>query len=355
MKRVLITLLIVAASIALIAYVLTQNKKENEAKAAVVAETGGAVAVTAMKATLQEVNLDFTANGNFVANQDLKLLAEASGRITQILVAEGSRVSRGQVLAHIDAEYASLDVQRAEDALQKLRVDYERYKSSFETGGVTRAQLDDIEFNLRNTENQVQQAKRRLSDSYVKAPISSIVNKRMVEVGTFVGPGAELFEIVDISRLKLEVTANEYQVVHLKVGDRVGIYSSVFPDREFSGTINFIAPKADNTLSYPVEILVDNNGADGLRAGMYGSARFRLPTLEPSIVIPRTAFAGSVSSNQVYLVGSDSTAVLTNVTAGRILGEEVEVLSGLQEGDLVISGGQINLVDGVKITPQIRN
>lgn len=355
MKRVLITLLIIAASIALIAYVLTQNKQENEAKAAVVSETGGAVAVTAMRASLEEVNLDFSSNGNFAANQDLTLLAEASGRITNILVKEGSRVSKGQVLAHIDAEYASLDVQRAEDALQKLRVDYERYKSSFETGGVTKAQLDDIEFNLRNTENQVQQATRRLSDSYVKAPISGIINKRLVEVGAFVAPGAELFEIVDISRLKLEVTANEYQVVHLKVGDRVDIHSSVFPNEQYSGTISFIAPKADNAMSYPVEVLVDNDSGDGLRAGMYGTATFKLPAQEPSIIIPRTAFAGSVSSNQVYLVGSDSTAVLTNVTAGRILGEQVEVLNGLKEGDVVISGGQINLVDGVKVSAQLRD
>lgn len=355
MKRVLITLLIVAAALALIAYVLTQHKNDNEAKAAVVAETSGAVAVTAMRATLAELNLDFVSNGNFKANQDLKLLSEASGRITNILVSEGSRVGRGQVLAHIDAEYASLDVQRAEDALQKLRVDYERYKSSFETGGVTRAQLDDIEFNLRNTENQVQQAKRRLSDSYVKAPISGIVNKRNVEVGAFVSPGTELFEIVDISRLKLEVTANEYQVVHLKVGDRVDISSSVYPDRQFGGTISFIAPKADNTLSYPVEILVDNDSDEGLRAGMYGTATFKLPQQEPSIVIPRSAFAGSVSSNQVYVVGSDSTAVLKDVTAGRILGEQVEILSGLQVGDIVISGGQINLVDGVKVDAQVRD
>lgn len=355
MKRVLITLLIVAATIALIAYVLTQNKQENEAKAAVVAETGGAVAVTAMRATLHELDLDFSSNGTFKANQDLKLLSEASGRITNILVSEGSRVSKGQVLAHIDAEYASLDVERVEDALQKLQVDYERYKSSFETGGVTRAQLDDIEFNLRSTENQLQQAKRRLSDSYVRAPISGIINKRHIEIGAYVGPGAELFEIVDISRLKLEVTANEYQVVSLKVGDRVRIFSSVYPDREFSGTINFIAPKADNTLSYPVEILVDNASDEGLRAGMYGTATFKLPTQEPSIIIPRSAFAGSVSSNQVYLVSDDSTAVLTNVTAGRILGEQVEILDGLKEGDVVISGGQINLVDGVKVAAQIRD
>src|SRR5690606_15607140 len=262
MKRVLITLLIVAAAIALIGYVLTQHKEDNEAKAAVVAETGSTVAVTAVRAAKQEINLDFSSNGTFAANQDLTLLAEASGRITNLLVKEGSRVSKGQILAHIDAEYASLDVQRIEDALNKLKTDYARYKSSYETGGVTKAQLDEVELGLKNTENQLQQAKRRLQDAYVKAPISGVINKRSIEVGAFVGPGTELFEIVDVSKLKLNVTVNEAQVVQIKVGDKVSISSSVFPDKEFTGTISFIAVKADNSLNYPVEILVDNPGKD---------------------------------------------------------------------------------------------
>lgn len=353
MKRIIITIVVVIGVLALIGWVLSNNKKENEAKTAVVAETGGAIVVKAAKVSKQPIVLDFTANGNFAANQDLKLLSEVSGRITKLLVKEGARVSRGQVLALVDPELTNLDRQVAEENLQKLKTDYARYKSSFETGGVTKSQLDEIELQLRNAEIKLQQENRRVADANIKAPISGIINSRSVEVGTFLSPGTELFEIVDLSQLKLKVTANETQVVNLKVGDKVSIASTVFPGKEFNGTVTFIAAKADNTLNYPVEITVDNSAASELKAGMYGTAHFKFPQQEPTVLIPRGSFVGGVNSNQVYVLSADSTATVRKVVAGRIFGEQVEIVKGLEEGETVITSGQINLVDGAKVDAQL--
>lgn len=350
MKRILLITITVLAAGALVGWVLVTNKKENEAKTAVVARTGNAVAVTVTPVSKQAIKLDFSANGNFSANQDLKLMSETSGRITQLMAKEGSRVSKGQVLAVIDSEVASIDLRRAEDAYSKLQTDYQRYQSSFATGGVTKAQLDDIELSLRNAESQLQQSKRRLTDAAIKAPISGIVNSRSVEIGSYVSIGTELFEIVDGSRLKLNVTANEYQVVHIRVGDRVSISSKVFPGATFEGKVSFIAEKADNTLKYPVEITVDNNQNLPLKSGMYATANFEFPEGTPQVVIDRSAFVGSVNSNQVYSYSqAEQKAILKEVVAGRIIGERVEILSGLEEGELVITSGQINLRDGARV------
>lgn len=356
MKRVIIAVLVVVGAGAAIAYVLDKNKKDNLAKTEMVAKASSANAVVTVT-TVQKSPLvaDFTVNGNFVANQDLKLLSEASGRVTQILVDEGARVSKGQILARIDAEYASLDVQRIEDALAKLKTDYARYSSSYETGGVTKAQLDEVELALRNTENQLQQAKRRMSDAEVKAPISGVINKRMIELGAFVGPSTELFEIVDVSKLKLEVSVNEAQVVQLKKGDQVSISSSVFPDKQYKGTVSFIAVKADNSLNYPIEIEVANTGQNELKAGMYGTAFFNFPSQESVVQIPRSSFVGSVNSNQIYVMSSDSVATLREVTPGKIFGNQVVILQGLEEGETVITTGQINLTDGAKVNVQSKN
>src|SRR5690606_32290606 len=203
----------------------------------------------------------------------------------------------GQVLALVDSEISNLDKQAAEEALQKIKTDYERYKSSFETGGVTRAQLDEIELQLRNAEVRLQQASRRVQDANIKSPINGVINRRDIEVGAYLSAGTDLFEIVDLSQLKLKVTANESQVVNLKVGDKVTIATTVFPDKEFNGTVSFIAAKADNTLNYPVEITVDNSAASELKAGMYGTAHFKFPEQQPAILIPRGAFIGGVNSN----------------------------------------------------------
>lgn len=353
MKRIISIIVVVIGLLSLIGWVLTNNKKENEAKTAVVAETGGAVVVKAATVSKQPIVLDFSANGNFAANQDLTLLSEVSGRITRIMVDEGSHVRKGQVLALVDPEILSLDKQSAEDALQKLKTDYGRYKSSYETGGVTRAQLDEIELQLRNAEVRLQQADRRVSDATVKSPINGIINRRAIEMGAYLSPGTELFEIVDLSQLKLQVTANETQVVNLKVGDKVTVTSTVFPAEEFNGTVRFIAAKADNTLNYPVEIVIDNSRVSELRAGMYGTAHFKFPQTEPAILVPRGAFVGGVNSNQVYVLNKDSAAAIRKVVAGRIFGEQVEIVQGLEEGETVITSGQINLVDGAKVAAQV--
>src|SRR3546814_13323104 len=112
MKRGIIAILAIIIIGGLIAWVLVNNKKENQAKIAVVTEDAGAVVVKTAIANKDTLDLNFSANGNFVANQDLDLLAETSGRITSISVDEGARVHKGQTLIRIDPEYASLDLDR---------------------------------------------------------------------------------------------------------------------------------------------------------------------------------------------------------------------------------------------------
>ena len=352
MKKGIITAIAILAVIASIGWVLSNNKKENDAKTAIVAQ-GASGDVTVRVASIQKaaVDLDFTANGNFQAAQRITFNAENSGRITKILVDEGSRVSKGQLIAVIETDILAVDLQTAEDTYQNAKRDLERYESSFKTGGVTQQQLDQARLNTRNALARLQQAKVRVGEANVRAPFSGIVNKRFIEQGAYVSPGNQLFEIVDVSKLKLAVTVNEGQVANLKVGDKVRIKSNVFPDKNFTGRISFIAPQADNTLNFPVEIEVSNNTGNALKAGMYGTAIFEFPEQAPAITVPRTAFVGSVSSNKVYVLGQGNVATERKVVAGRVFGDQVEILEGLNEGETVITSGQFNLTDGTKVAP----
>lgn len=352
MKKIIISLLSVIAVIALIGWVLTNNKKKNEAKTAFIAEGSGAVAVRVANVEKKTVDLDFSANGNFIPKQELNFLSENAGRVKAIYVDEGARVTKGQVLARIDAEIINTDKETAQATYQNALRDQARYQSSFETGGVTQQQLDQAKLATKNARLRLQASERRVNDAAIKSPINGIVNKKYIEVGAFVtAQGTQLFELVDVSKLKLKVSVNESQVANLKVGDKIDIRSSVFPTTKFSGQITFIAAKADASLSFPVEIEVANNVNSSLRAGMYGTAIFNFPKQAPSILIPRTSFIGSVSSNQVFVLDkSNNTAKTRNVVSGRIFGETVEILEGLKEGETVITSGQINLADGTAVS-----
>jgi hypothetical protein len=116
--------------------------------------------------------------------------------------------------------------------------------------------------------------------------------------------------------------------------------------------INFIAPKSDNALNYPVEIEVTNQGENGLRAGMYATATFEFPKQDPALMIPRTSFAGGVNSNQIFILENDNTAKIRSVVSGRIIGDQVEIINGLTEGEVIITSGQINLIDGTLVKAQ---
>ncbi len=350
MKKVIIIIIVIAASIGAIAYVLTNNKKKNEEKTAFIAKGGGAVAVNIAKVEKKVIDLDFSANGNFIPNQELNFLSESAGRVKAIYVKEGSRVSKGQVLARIDAEIINTDRETAEANYQNAVKDQARYQNSYATGGVTQQQLDQAKLATQNAKLRLQASQRRLSDANIKSPINGIVNKKYIEVGAFVtAQGTQLFEIVDVSKLKLKVNVNESQVANLKIGEKIDIKSTVFPTDKFTGKVTFIAAKADGSLNFPIEIEVANNNNNSLKAGMYGTAVFNFPKQAPTILIPRTSFVGSVSSNQVFIL-ENNTSKLRKVIAGRILGDNVEILEGLKEGESVITSGQINLAEGTTVS-----
>ncbi|ALL04546.1 RND transporter [Pedobacter sp. PACM 27299] len=352
MKKGIITALVIIIAIVGIALVLKNNKKKNAEKTAIVAEGSGAISVRTEVAKKEPINLDFSVNGVFAPIQELNYMAEIAGRVTAIYVKEGDRVTKGQPLARIDAEILNTDKETAEATLQNAIRDEARYASSFQTGGVTQQQLDQAKLAVKNARLRLQSSQKRVSDANMRSPINGVVNKKYVEVGAYANAqGTQLFELVDVSKLKLKVNVDESQVANINIGDQVPIKANVFPTDDFQGKVTFIAAKADASLNFPVEILVENNKKNTLKAGMYGTAVFKFPHLAPTIIVPRGAFFGSVSSNQIFVLGEGNKAVLRKVVAGRILGENVEVLDGLKEGETVITSGQINLVDGTPVVP----
>lgn len=349
MKKNIITGIIILGAIVIIAVVLTNNKKENEAKTAVVAEKNASVSVKVETVKTEEVSLDFSANGNFEPLQELSFSAEKPGRVVRVLVDEGDHVRVGQTLAIVRSEQVSSDLQTAQASYQNAVSDYGRFENAFKTGGVTKQQLDQAKLNLVTSKSRLQQAKVNIGDTNIKATINGIVNKKYIEPGSVLGAATQMFDIVNVSKLKLKVTVNENQVAGLKLGNIVTVKASVYPDKEFSGKISFIAPKADSRLNFPVEIEIANNSSNDLKAGMYGTADFASNQQKQSLmIVPRNSFVGSVSSNQIFVV-ENGLAKLKTVTAGRILGEKVEILNGLSEGEIVIVTGQINLQEGTKV------
>ncbi|MCB0631416.1 MAG: efflux RND transporter periplasmic adaptor subunit [Saprospiraceae bacterium] len=349
--KALLWIVILAGVLAGIAFVLEENKAENDAKTAIVAEENNTVLVRTEIVGKKPLDLGFSVNGNFIPSQELNFSSEKSGRVVKVMVKEGDAVRAGQVLATIRVDQLNVDLQNAQAIYQNAQKDLERYESAYTTGGITEQQLAQARLAVENAKSRIDQININIGDATIRSSISGIIADRKVEPGSVLSPGTTMFEIVNVAQLKLKVAVSEAQVIQLKTGDQVKVTASVFPDKEFSGRVSFISPKADQSLNFPVEIEVSNNAAKDLKAGMYGTASFENEETQMAILVPRTAFVGGVSANQVFMMSADSTASIHKVTSGRIIEDQVEVLAGLQEGDILITSGQVNLSDGTKVTP----
>ena len=348
--KTLLYILIAAGLIGGAVYIIKNNKAKQEEEVAIVNQANNEVVVNTTLAKYTILNSDYISNGTFAPSQELSFPSEISGRIVRVLVDEGDYVRVGQTVATIKKDAIEVDLTQAKNNLQNAIIDNQRYENAFKTGGVTKQQLDNSRLQLKNARAAVDAQGLRVNDTNVKATISGVINKRHIEPGSVVAPGTPLFDIVNVSKLKLQVTVTENEIVNLRVGQNVKVTASVFPDQEFVGRISFIAPKADASLNFPVEIEVSNNA--GLKAGMYGSAIFStsddVDAGKNMLVIPANAFVNGISSNQVFVV-ENNTAKLTKVVVGKTVGTNVEVISGIKEGTEVVTTGQINLTNGTKV------
>ena len=347
MKRIITTVLVIAAVAAGIFFILKNNKEKNKEQVDLVAEKNPSVIVRTTKVQYEDVEQKFEVNGNFIANKQANISSEISGQLSALYVKEGSYVSAGQVIARLKGDKFNVNVSNAKANLENAQLSLSRYEAAYKTGGVTALQLDQARLQVKNAKSQYQAAQLNSGDTTIRSKISGIVNQKFVEVGTVVSPGTPIVEVVDISTLKLKVEVDEGLVSKLSLGQTVKIQPSV-SDGTINGTITFIAPASTGNLKFPVEITVQNS-FNQLRSGMYGTAIFNEGGSGRSLIIPRNAFVGSVSQNEVFVV-RNNTAYLTKVQSGINYGDKVEILGGLKEGDEVVTSGQINLTTGTKVS-----
>lgn len=349
MKKTLIYIIVAAVLIGLGAYKIIDNKKKQETEVKEVAKQVDKINVNVVTVARENINTDYSANGTFLPKQEMQQSSEIAGRIVNVLVKEGSRVGAGQVLATIKRDAIEVDISQAQNNLQNAVIDNQRYENAFKTGGVTKQQLDNSRLQLKNAQVAVRAQGVRVNDTSIRAGISGTINKKMVEPGTVVSIGTAMFEIVNINSLKLSVLVDESQIGRIALGQEVTINVNALTEEPLSGRITFIAPKSDASLNFPVEIEVQNKG--NLKAGMYATALFKTnhgAETQNMLTVPAQAFANGVSSGQIFIV-NNGTAKMITVKTGKVYGDKVQIINGLNGGEQVITSGQINLDNGSKI------
>ncbi len=338
---------IIVVTIAIIVAILLRNRAQ------IKAETKNlnvdSYAVTVATVGKEDLTNKFDLVGTINADNDVAIVAEASGKVTSVLARVGDREAAGQELIQLDDKLQAAALKLAQVNLDKATKDYERYKELYKENSITDSQLESAELAYESANDQFVNAHRQYSNTRITTPISGIVTARTPEVGTFVNAGMVVAEVVDISKLKVTVNVAEQNIMDFKVGDRVVVSTDVYPGIDFNGSIRTISSKGDADHTYPVEVEFPNSAQHPLKAGMFGRVYFTEKSADNSLVIPRQALVGSVENAQVYVV-DNGVARLRDIVVGSSHNNYLEVLSGLKAGETIVTNGQDNLEDGYKVT-----
>jgi len=346
--KVLIPIIIVGVGLFWGYNKLNENKAVIDQKATQTEPVIAEIPVTTVPVSLQELNNEIELIGTFEARKELNVFAESQGRINRIYIKEGQRISKGQTIATIDDAAVQAQLVTARASLQKAQKDVERYKNLLDVGAISQTQYEEVQLGMQNQASNLTTIQEQLKYSTAKSPMSGVVKELILEEGSFANPGTQIATIVDINNLNLIVKMDEKDVVKVKNRQKVNITTEVYPDVKFSGRINQIAVQADVARKYEIAIELSNSRKHPLKAGMYGNVKIPSKAADvqnTALAIPRKSVVGSLKSPKVF-IAKDGKAILTDIEVGETIEENVIVLNGLNEGDLVITTGQINLDNG---------
>jgi len=347
-KKTIIAVLTAVVLLGIMTMTLASNKKEiNKHKEVKTTETN--IAVTVASAEMKETNMDLDLVGTTQAAREVNIASESAGKIAVVNFRMGDYVTQGNVLAIIDDTYKRLAYENAKLNYNKCKDDISRYQALREGDAVSDTQLRDIKLAYENANIQLENAKKQWDDTKIVAPFSGYITSQNTELGAYVNAGTVIAGIADISQLKVVFDVSEMNAYELQRGQTVSVTTDVHPEASYKGTISNISPKASASHTYPVEIMIANNGKDKLKAGTYVKVNVNMSNKENVLMIPRDAIVSSLKDPSVYLV-KNNIAQLMKIGVGRNFNSFIEVVSGLNEGDQVVTNGQINLTGSSKVS-----
>lgn len=296
------------------------------------------------------VTVAVEAVGTARANEAVIITSKVRGVITRIAFREGQKVTSGTILVETDSRelQAELEEMRAErDKAQRL---YARAKRLLVTRNIPEAQVEELMGELEAAEARVRADEARLADYVIRAPFSGRLGLRRVSLGALIEPGSAITTLDDVTPIKLEFQVPETALGRLARGLLVTARSTALPGRTYIGKVETIDSRVDPvTRSVAVRAELPNDD-ESLKPGMFLNVTLVVETRSNAVLVPEEAVISTGSGQFVFVVEGGS-AVRTEVKLGQRLPGEVEVLSGLEPGVLVVIGGLQKIRDGVPVQP----
>ncbi|MBO7083972.1 MAG: efflux RND transporter periplasmic adaptor subunit [Bacteroidales bacterium] len=308
------------------------------------AKPQSAPVVSVITAHAEDVDLTNTFTSNIEPFATNNIVSQTSGRIVSINAEVGDRVKTGQLLAKMD------DVNLAKTRMQYVNDSTElgRLTELHKIGAVAQADYDLAKLSLEITKKTYNNL---LENTYLRSPINGVVTARNYDKGDMYAMTQPIFVVEQITPVKMLINISESLFTQVNKGMEFDIAVDAYPDEVFKGKVNLIYPTISSTThTFPVEVICQNTDQK-LRPGMFARVTATFGT-NHSVVVPDISVVKQQGSGEhfIYVLNADNTVTYTKVELGRRMGNRYEILSGLKEGDKIVTEGQVRLKNGVAVT-----
>ena len=284
----------------------------------------------------------YTGTAPIEAFAEADVIAKVGGEVRELLVEEGDEVSKGEVLARLDGERLRLELNESEAKLRKLQRDYERNVDLQAKGLISDGDFEKIKYEMEALEAAFNLASLELDYTKIRAPIDGVVARRFVKLGNTISVGDALFKVTSLDPLVAYLHVPEREYRNVDPGQTVGIEIDALGGETIVATVSRVSPVVDpqtGTFKITVEIVDERRR---IKPGMFGRIGVIYDVREDALQIPRSAIIDDQGTAGVFVV-EDGHAVRRRVETGYGNKGMVEIISGLRDGEQVVTVGQASL------------
>jgi len=291
----------------------------------------------------------FKSTAILEADRAATVTTKTSGIILDILVEEGDIVKQGDVLLVLESDEQVLSLNRAKANYDKSLNNYNRAQQLISKGLTNKEQIDNLKFETQSLKSSLDQAKMDLTFTQVKAPFNGVVVRRLVKIGNLIQNATAVFEVVDFNSLQAKIDVPEHQWHIMKKGLDVTFNFDALAGQEVMGKIIRISPVIDsNSGTFVVTVSIDNSDLL-LRPGLFAKAKVIFDQRDDVILVDKDAIIREDELSFVYVIEGESTVEKVQVELGYEMPDSYEIVTGLAEGQQVVTTGKNNLTPDVLV------
>ncbi len=317
-----------------------------------------AITVSAIQATRQPWAQELSATGSFYSVLGIDVTSELAGLVVSVNFKDGDVVKKDQLLLVLNYSTELGLLQGFQAQVDIAKINYNRDKAQLAVQAVSQSQVDTDLANLRIAQAQVAQEQATIAKKIIRAPFSGRLGISPINPGNYISPGNKIVTLQSLDPIYVIFTLPQQNLMNVKVGQMIRITTNAFPNRTFIGKINAIEPILDSaTRNVSVEAIIPNPTLE-LLPGIFAAVQITVGEPVNFLTLPQSAVSFNPYGEIAYIIkqkGKDAKGkpiLIANqsfITVGETRGDQIQILSGIAENDLVVTSGQLKLKNGSQV------